>query len=120
MSQSKKWTVVLRCYRCSGRFTLRHISFEKIEPLYATYPCPLCGARPIAQLPSNERLSREHLLVELNDEMEIVYRRRQQGDTWHFDPGCSQWPSDDYIVLEAAPRMEMLCDECGYKERQKH
>jgi DNA-directed RNA polymerase subunit RPC12/RpoP len=112
--------VVFRCYECSGKFTVRHVSFEKIEALYAIHPCPFCGARPIAQLPSNERLSRGHSLVELNDEMEIIYRRPQLGDTWHFDPGCSQWPADDYIALEAAPRMELLCDECSDKIRRSH
>ncbi|HEY1372518.1 MAG TPA: hypothetical protein VGH50_08610 [Candidatus Binatia bacterium] len=116
---SKTWTVVFRCFQCGGKFTVRHVTFETIEALYAVQPCPFCGVRPIAQLGSNERLCRGHSLVELSDDMEIVYRRRQQGESWHFDPACSQWPLDDYIALEAAPRVELLCDECTDK-RHNH
>jgi len=118
MAWSKTWTVVFRCYACSGKFTVRHVTFEKIEELHTVQPCPFCGAKPLAQQAQYEHLSKGHKLVELSDEMELVYRRPQQGDTWHFDPACSRWPTDDFIALEAAPRMEQMCNECSKKSRR--
>lgn len=120
MAWSKTWTVTFRCYACSGKFIMRHVTFEKIEELHAVQPCPFCGARTLAQPGPYEHLSRAHRLVELSDEMELVYRRPQEGDTWHFEPTCSQWPAHDFIALEAAPRVEQLCNECSYKARRNH
>src|SRR4051812_8028660 len=111
---SKTWTVVFRCFHCGGKFTVRHVTFDRIEELHAVQPCPFCGTQPIIRRDAGQA----HYLIELNDDMETVYRRRQRGDTWHFDPSCPQWPSDDYIALEAAPRVELLCDECSVKRPQ--
>jgi hypothetical protein len=79
------------------------------------HPCPFCDARPIVQLPPNERLSKAHVLIDFTDAMEAVYRKEQDGDIWHFHSSCSQWPLDDYIALDVAPRAEQLCHECSAK-----
>ncbi|HTM10479.1 MAG TPA: hypothetical protein VL754_18990 [Verrucomicrobiae bacterium] len=113
MALGKTWTAVFRCYHCGGKFTIRHNPLDRIDALQAVYPCPFCSARPIVRIAPDE--SRGHRLVELNDEMETVYRKNPRGDTWHFHPACSHWPAQDYIALDMAPRTEHLCNECTVK-----
>jgi hypothetical protein len=36
--------------------------------------------------------------------MASVYRRTQDGDTWHFCENCSHWPTEDYLEQRQAPR----------------
>src|SRR5256885_14413612 len=107
MVWAKTWTVVFRCYNCGRKFTVRHNTFDRIEELQTVYPCPFCAARPIVK-PAPQP-GKAHRLIELNDEMETVYRKYRHDDTWHFNPGCSRWPSDNYIALDIAPRVEHLC-----------
>lgn len=42
------------------------------------------------------------------------YRRSESGDTWHWIPTCSIWPTQDYVVRRTRPNAD-LCDECGRK-----
>jgi DNA-directed RNA polymerase subunit RPC12/RpoP len=118
MVWGKTWTVVFRCYNCGRKFTVRHVTFDQIEALHAVYPCPFCAARPIVKPAPHDRANKAHHMVELSDEMEMVYRKYRDGDTWHFDPDCSQYPVDDYLALDAAPRTEQLCNECSVKSRR--
>jgi DNA-directed RNA polymerase subunit RPC12/RpoP len=113
MPWGKTWTVVFRCYDCRRKFTVRHNTFDRIEALQAVYPCPFCGARPVVQ--RAPQLSKVHILVELNDDLETIYRKYQDANTWHFNPSCTHWPADDYIALDVAPRSEQLCNECAVK-----
>lgn len=115
MVDSATWTVVFRCYSCGRKFTIRHITFDRVEVLRAVYPCPFCAARPIVKPPPYEAANKAHFLVDMNTDIETVYRKHPDSDTWHFHPACSQWPTDDYIALEAAPRLEQLCNECRVK-----
>jgi CheY-like chemotaxis protein len=41
-----------------------------------------------------------------------IYRRRNGSDTWHFRPGCSNWPVDNYAEQEGEPTTGQLCNEC--------
>src|SRR4051812_38937439 len=86
MFRNKTWTVVFRCYNCHKKFTLRHITFDKIDQLHTVYPCPFCGTRPIVNARPRHVTNRSHDLIELSDEMETVYRKFRHGDTWHYHP----------------------------------
>ena len=48
------------------------------------------------------------------------YRKASTGDTWHWVRACSNWPTFDYDVLRARPKLESkydrFCDECKQKE----
>lgn len=50
--------------------------------------------------------------------MASVYRRAQEGDTWHFCENCSHWPTEDYVEQRQAPRTGELCNECEAKRRE--
>jgi DNA-directed RNA polymerase subunit RPC12/RpoP len=63
MSQEKLWTIVLRCYNCSGKFTLVGVTFHKLTILPLVAPCPHCDARPVI-LP-RESDSRMHIVFDL-------------------------------------------------------
>jgi hypothetical protein len=114
MGWGKTWTVMFRCINCDEKFTLRHVAFERINVLQAIYPCPSCGAQPVKGR-SGEYTGRAHALVDLTDTMETVYRKTKDGETWHFHPDCAHWPSDEYIELEAPPRLGQFCNECTAK-----
>jgi len=117
MAYAKTWTVIFRCYHCGRRFTLRHVTFERVDALHAVAPCPHCGARPVVKSwPDESAASRSHRLVELSDDMETIFRKAAGADTWHFDPECTHWPAENFIELEAVPRIGRLCNECGAKD----
>jgi DNA-directed RNA polymerase subunit RPC12/RpoP len=40
----KTWTMVLRCHRCAGKFTLREMPLERLSSLPLVAACPHCGA----------------------------------------------------------------------------
>ncbi|HEY6198734.1 MAG TPA: hypothetical protein VI231_09005 [Candidatus Binatia bacterium] len=40
----KTWTMVLRCHRCTGKFTLREMPLDKLSSLRIVAVCPHCGA----------------------------------------------------------------------------
>ena len=118
MSPSKTWTVIFRCFHCRRKFTVRHITFDRVWALHAVYPCPFCAARPVIYPPQPRQPLKAHTLVELNAEMETVYRKYPHSQTWHFAPECSQWPSENFIALEAEPRAGQVCNECRVKNSE--
>jgi len=42
-----KWTVVLCCHQCGGRFTISRLSVERIPILPQVVPCPHCSAQSV-------------------------------------------------------------------------
>jgi hypothetical protein len=42
----KAWTMVLRCHRCAGKFTLHEMPLERLSSLPLVAACPHCGALP--------------------------------------------------------------------------
>ena len=59
----KTWTMVLRCHRCFGKFTLREMPLDKLSSLPLVAACPHCGARPEIA-PPNQR-SKLHRVFDL-------------------------------------------------------
>jgi hypothetical protein len=114
MIWSKTWTVIFRCYACGRKFTIRHITFDRVWALHAVYPCPFCYAKP-AVFPLPSSAIKAHTLIELNADTETVYRKASSGDTWHFAPDCSQWPNESFVLLEAEPKAGHVCNECRVK-----
>ncbi|HTM10478.1 MAG TPA: hypothetical protein VL754_18985 [Verrucomicrobiae bacterium] len=57
------WTMVLRCYECSGKFTLSHMPREQLTTLPLVAVCPHCGARPAIGL--RDEQSRLHRVFDL-------------------------------------------------------
>jgi len=110
---TKKWTLVLRCYACDGKFTQRHLSFDKVSALPMFLPCPHCTARPYAgqRTAAGERLP-IHGIIDLQDETESCYRKTRDGQTWHFAAECSNWPAEDFIELDGHPVVGEVCNEC--------
>jgi len=43
--QAKEWDAVLRCHRCSGRFTIHHLPLKRIALVPQVASCPHCAAR---------------------------------------------------------------------------
>jgi|SRR5581483_5150042 len=108
----KAWTLVLCCYACESRFTLRRLTFDKVSSVPLTVPCPYCSARPVVG-PRNagERLQ-VHTIVDLSDETHCYYRKSINRQTWHSTAECSHWPLDDFIELDSRPFAGELCSEC--------
>jgi hypothetical protein len=114
------WTVVLRCHECGGKFTIRHLSLDKVSATCLVTPCPHCGSRPyVAPGPGYNERSRLHAIFYLSEETEIAYRKLQDDDTWHFNAGCSKWPEGDYLELEFVPVVEELCNECKASQNRR-
>jgi hypothetical protein len=67
---NQAWTIVLRCYRCSGKFTVADVSFSKLTALPLVTPCPHCRARPVISSKQDE--SKVHRVFDL--------RRRRHAD----------------------------------------
>jgi hypothetical protein len=42
---AKEWDAVLRCHRCSGRFTIHHLPLKRIALVPQIASCPHCEAR---------------------------------------------------------------------------
>jgi hypothetical protein len=42
---AKEWDAVLRCHRCSGRFTIHHLPLKRIALVPQIASCPHCAAR---------------------------------------------------------------------------
>jgi hypothetical protein len=119
MIWSKTWTVVFRCYNCARKFTIRHVTFDRIWALHAVYPCPFCSAKPaVYPLPQSGAM-KAHALVELNADKEAIYRKAPASETWHFTPDCSQWPNENFVILEAEPRRGHICAECRGKQSRR-
>jgi len=113
MASTKIWTVILRCYACRGKFTLRHLTLERVLTLTLVTPCPHCGARPsIASGYYSDERSSVHRIFDLREEAAATYRKIPNADTWHFSQNCSGWPSGDYLELDLMPVVGELCNEC--------
>jgi hypothetical protein len=48
---------------------------------------------------------------------EIEYRKLSGGDTWHFCPTCSQWPTEDFLSSKDLPKTALACNECVVKAK---
>ena len=59
----KTWTMVLRCHRCAGKFTLHEMPLERLSSLPLVAACPHCGALPEVA-PANRR-SKLHRVFDL-------------------------------------------------------
>jgi transcriptional regulator with XRE-family HTH domain len=53
----------------------------------------------------------------INGGVPMAYRRRKDGDTWHFCSNCSNWPRSNYDEKPNKPAGGELCNECRAKER---
>ena len=113
----KRWKLVLRCFRCRGKFSFRHLEPGRIVILAEVCPCPQCGARP--HVPQGSRAMSRHDIFNIEEETESSFRKSLDGDTWHFAHDCSQWPTDRYVVLELPPDVGALCSECTAKEPKR-
>jgi hypothetical protein len=114
VSWGKTWTVVLRCYGCANDFLVPHVTIDRVKLLGAICRCPACGARPAIHRSAELRV---HRLIDFSDEMETVYRRLKTVELWHFTADCSEWPREEFIELNARPRVGQLCVECLDKSR---
>jgi len=113
MASTKTWTVILRCYACYGKFTLRYLTLERVLTLTLVAPCPHCAARPvISRGHDSDEQSRVHRIFDLREELGATYRKIPSADTWHFTQDCSRWPTGDYVELELPPIVGELCNEC--------
>ena len=56
---AKEWDAVLRCHRCSGRFTIRNLPLKRIALLPQVASCPHCAA------PSSVAAKKLHLIIDL-------------------------------------------------------
>jgi len=45
--RKKTWTVVLRCFRCNGRFAVKQVHLDRIALVPQVTPCDHCSAEPI-------------------------------------------------------------------------
>jgi hypothetical protein len=45
LEPAKEWDAVLRCHRCSGRFTIHHLPLKRIALVPQIASCPHCAAR---------------------------------------------------------------------------
>lgn len=45
------------------------------------------------------------------------FHRRQNSDRWHWNKGCSNYPTEkDVIISHTKPEYGFLCEECKEKE----
>jgi len=45
------------------------------------------------------------------------FRRRQNSDRWHWSKECSNYPTEqDVIISHTKPEYGLLCEECEEKE----
>ena len=47
-----------------------------------------------------------------------AYRKRKEGDTWHWHPDCSNWPKTEYEQIYGNPKYGQFCEECKAKDEQ--
>jgi hypothetical protein len=107
----KTWRLVLRCYACDEKFTLRNLKIERLYLMPQVLPCPHCSARPYIPSVDSGKPSLLHSIFDLAEDPFTVHRKSLDSDTWHFSELCSNWPHEDFLVLEGAPKGE-LCNEC--------
>jgi hypothetical protein len=116
MGSRTQWTVVLRCYICKEKFTLRHLGLERVFTVPMMTPCPHC----FANLHDSERgheATRLHHIDELREEdLESIYRKSPGDFIWHFCESCSRWPRADFLQIEMRPQRGELCGECSAKQ----
>ena len=48
-------------------------------------------------------------------EVGIEFRRRPDGEVWHWCLNCSHWPTRDYQTRHGTPPRDELCSECQAK-----
>jgi hypothetical protein len=49
-----------------------------------------------------------------------MYRRRKDGDTWHWRPNCTKQPhGPDVVTRTTRPHSGELCNECRAKEKKQ-
>lgn len=47
----------------------------------------------------------------------VDFRRRQDSDRWHWCKKCSDYPTEEDVIIEhAKPDAGSLCEECQKKE----
>jgi hypothetical protein len=103
------WTAVLRCQSCKSEFSVHGVPSADVSFLPQKHACPACGFVPAGVPPG--LFGAGHLIVRL--EKRPYYRRRSDGDTWHFNFNCSEWPAVDLVERRDAPPADAeLCNEC--------
>ena len=63
-----KWTVVLRCHECGGRFTISRLSMERIPILPKIVPCPHCSAQSVVTQSPSQGPKKLHRILVRRDE----------------------------------------------------
>ena len=46
-----------------------------------------------------------------------MYRKKNDSDTWHWRPDCSNWPTGEYTTRANKPTTGELCNQCLSKDR---
>ena len=52
-----------------------------------------------------------------NGQISKVYRRRNDGDIWHWCGNCFTWPTSEYEEKTCKPAFGEFCNECESKEK---
>jgi hypothetical protein len=99
---SKVWTCDFRCFRCGKEFIINRLTVEDAYAALALIPCPHCAAVP--------SINTAHRLVDL-ESANLPYRKKSDGQVWHYSEYCSQWPVEDFVELEFPPASQ-ICNEC--------
>jgi len=47
--------------------------------------------------------------------MTQTYRRKRNGDVWHFCSNCRHWPESDYETTKEKPKPSETCEQCKAK-----
>jgi hypothetical protein len=116
MGSRTHWTVVLRCYICKEKFTLRHLGLDRVftVPLMT---CPHCFTHLHEARNAQGEPRRLHHIDEMREEdLESIYRKTPGDFIWHFSENCSRWPRADFVQIEMRPQRGQLCGECSAKQ----
>jgi DNA-directed RNA polymerase subunit RPC12/RpoP len=98
----RTWMSKFRCFKCAKEFLVDRLSLAEIQAAKAIIPCPHCFEHPSETTP--------HRMIDLSA-ANLPYRRKKDGQTWHYSEYCSHWPLADFIEIEFAPAGD-ICNEC--------
>ena len=50
----------------------------------------------------------------------MEYRRRRNGDTWHWCSNCSKYPQDNFEKRHTKPITGKFCEECIIRSQNRN